>query len=175
MLSTKTHHKEQAEYLIKRFNLNKHVEGGYFSEYYRSKNHLTVSNDGSEERRNYSTSIYFLLEGEDISSWHKLKSDEIWHFHDGCALTINILSKENKDTLTQVKLGNPLEDESNQPSVVIEANQWFSASINNKDSFSFLSCTVSPGFDFKDFSLAKKESLLEEFPSYKDIIQKYTK
>jgi len=150
----------QSAILIKKFNLKKHVEGGYYSEYYRSKRELSIHIDGKEDKRNYSTSIYFLLEGEDFSAWHKLKSDEIWHFHAGCSLTIHILNKDN-NTLTHIKLGNPLENDLNHPSVVIEANQWFSASINNKNSFSFLSCTVSPGFDFKDFYLPKNEELLE--------------
>lgn len=166
---------EPSSILIDKFNLKKHVEGGYFSEYYRSEKEITIIIDEKKEKRNYSTAIYFLLKGCDFSSWHKLTSDEIWLFHTGSPLTINILNKDNENTLTQIKLGNPLEDASYQPSVVIKANQWFAASIDNKNSFSFLSCTVSPGFDFKDFYLSKEDDLLNEFPQYKDIIQKYTR
>jgi predicted cupin superfamily sugar epimerase len=36
-------------------------------------------------------------------------------------------------------------------------------------------CTVIPGFDFKNFELATKKSLLLKFPSYKNIIEKLSK
>ena len=40
--------------------------------------------------------------------------------------------------------------------------------------FSLVGCTVSPGFDFQDFELGNKKDLIKQFPSYKDLIERFT-
>lgn len=159
----------EKDLLIKKYNLSKHIEGGMFKEYYRCK---TISTLNENRTRELSTSIYFMLDNEEKSNFHKLKSDEIWYYHLGCSLSIYILDKEYG--LTIAKLGNPLLDPTCDPVIVIPANKWFAASLNEKNSFCFLSCSVSPGFSFDDFELAKREKLLQEFENYQDIILKHT-
>ena len=74
-----------AKYWIEKLNFEKHPEGGWFKEVYRSeevipKKSLPEYFPGS---RNISTSIYYLLEGDDFSAFHRIKSDEIWHYYEG--------------------------------------------------------------------------------------------
>ncbi len=160
--------------LVNKFNLNRHVEGGYYSEYYRSNEKIEVVREDANQIRNSSTSIYFLLEGEDVSCWHKLSSDEIWYFHCGSPLNVYIINPLNNE-IEEHTLGNPLENEIYMPSLVINSNQWFAASVKTKDSFSFVSCSVTPGFDFKDFKIANKDDLKDISTKNSDLITKFLK
>jgi uncharacterized protein len=155
-----------AEYWVNHLNLLAHPEGGFYKETYRSREKTNGFPDRFSGERNFSTAIYFLLRSQDRSLFHRIKSDELWHFHDGSALTIYVLDRNG---LTQKKLGsNPEKGESLQ--VVIPANCWFGAKVNTPDNFTLSGCTVAPGFDFQDFELAKRSELLKEFPEEKGII-----
>jgi len=164
---------KSADYYIEKLNLQKHPEGGYFKEIYRSEeiiksNALPTYFDGE---RNISTSIYFLLKSDDFSSFHRIKSDEIWHFYKGSPLTIFlILNGEIKKLL----LGNNFENgESFQQ--IVPKNSWFAASVNNPNSFSLIGCTVAPGFDFNDFELATRKELFVSYPSLHEKINQFTR
>jgi uncharacterized protein len=165
---------KNAEYWIKKLDMQKHPEGGYFKEVYRSSD--IISNGFLPERyadsRNASTSIYFLLKGTDLSAFHKLKSDEIWHFYEGSPLTVHVINETGD--LAEHRLGdNPENNESFQ--IIIKAGTYFGAEIVNKDSYSLIGCTVAPGFDFRDFELAKRSNLLFKFPQHKQIIEILTR
>lgn len=164
---------DKAEFYIEKLNLIPHPEGGFFKEVYRSGD--IINNRGLPDKydseRTAGTSIYFLLKGSQFSSWHKLKSDEIWHFYDGCSIRIYII--DNNKNLTSVILGNEIEkDELFQ--FTIKAGNWFAAQPVDPDSFSLIGCTVSPGFEFEDFELGEREKLIAEFPKHRDIIEKLT-
>lgn len=65
--------------IIRKLELYPHPEGGYFKEVYRSdgiisENCLPDKFDGA---RNFSTSIYYMLEGNQVSNLHRLRADEI--------------------------------------------------------------------------------------------------
>jgi predicted cupin superfamily sugar epimerase len=165
---------ENADYFIKKLGLKKHPEGGYFRETFRSnmmmgKDVLPVFFEGT---RSFSTAIYFLLRGNDFSSFHRLKSDEVWHFYLGSSLTIRII--ETNGRLHKVKLGkNIKKNEALQ--AIIPSGRWFAASVDDKTSFSLVGCTVSPGFDFNDFELGERETLLEAYPQHKEMIVSLTR
>jgi len=161
------------EYWIKKLNLLKHPEGGYYREIYRSNEVIDTS--GLPNRyfgnRAFSTSIYYLLKSGDLSAFHRLKSDEIWHFYLGSPLLLLMIDDEGQ--LSGQILGNdPEQDE--QLQIVIGKGCWFAASVLLPDSYSLMGCSVSPGFDFNDFELAKRDKLLKEFPQYHEIIVNYT-
>jgi len=156
-----------AQNIIDKLRLIPHPEGGFYRETYRSD--YTILNN-RKENRNVSTAIYYLLEDEDKSHLHRIQSDELWFFHLGQPLEIILIEG---GYLTTIILGNDIEkDES--PQVRIPANTWFAARVKNAKGFSLVSCTVSPGFDFADFSLAKREDLLQQFPHLKDVIENFT-
>lgn len=165
---------DSAKKIIEKLKLKPHPEGGYFNEYYRSSetiedNSLPLRFSGD---RNISTSIYFLLEGNQVSLFHRLKSDEIWHYYKGSAAILHCL-EENGNYFT-IRIGNNIE-QNEQPQFVISNGIWFAAEIVDKDSYSLVGCTVAPGFDFADFELANQKKLIEKFPLYKELILRFSK
>jgi len=162
-----------AELLIKQLDLQKHPEGGYYRRTYSSKiriNKADLPNHTGD--RFCQTAIYYLLEGSEVSKFHSLKSDEMWFFHTGSSLTIYTMSEQNG--LRRVQLGSGIE-KGDVFQVLISAETWFAAEVNDKSSFSLVSCTVSPGFDFSDFKIADKANLSENFPAISDFSDKFFK
>jgi len=155
----------KAKYYIQKLQLNKHPEGGHYREVYRSGEVISIDTPVKNLKRNISTSIYFLLEGSQISKFHRLKSDELWHYYDGTSVKVYSIDENGKLTITI--LGKKTED-GEVYQAVIKKNNWFSAEVINKRSFALIGCTVSPGFDFSDFELATREFLLSSFPQHKN-------
>ncbi|MFN5183556.1 MAG: cupin domain-containing protein [Bacteroidota bacterium] len=138
---------------ISELNMLPHPEGGYYSEIYRNIN--SINFPGFDGERSISTSIYFLLEKGQTSALHRIKSDEIWYFHDGGTLEIIELDEIGNETIT--KLGKDiLNGEKLQH--VVPANTWFGSRLAIDSEFCLVGCQVSPGFDFRDFELKKSIS-----------------
>lgn len=164
----------KAEYYFSQLELKPHPEGGYFKEIYRSDEFiehiaLPVRYNG---RRSFSTSIFFLLEGKDFSAFHRLKSDEQWHFYDGTSIKIYILDKHSG--YNQIILGNDI-NAGEQLTVVIKRGIWFAAELMDKNSFALVGCSVAPGFEFDDFEIASRQKLVEEFPAHKKLIEQLSR
>ncbi|MCX7809310.1 MAG: cupin domain-containing protein [Leptospiraceae bacterium] len=162
------------EEIIRSLNLTKHPEGGYYREIYRSNEFIPVEvlenrKNAKKPYRNISTSIYYLLVNSDVSLFHRIKSDEIWHFYQGSPLLLHILDEE-KQEYRNITLGKDLVFQ-----VVVPKNVWFSAEILDKSSYSLIGCTVSPGFEFEDFEIAKSQDLISKFPQWENLIKKFTK
>jgi len=157
-----------ASYFIDKLNLQLHPEGGYFSETYRSDESVSASALPTRFSgdRNLSTSIYFLLEGDQYSAFHRICSDEIWHFYYGIPLLVYVIHPDG--ILDIMKIGNDPENGSLFQGVV-KAGCWFASRPINQHGFSLVGCTVSPGFDFRDFELADA-NLINEFPQHADLI-----
>lgn len=163
---------QSAAYWINHLKLEPHPEGGFYKETYRA--HESIPHKGLPPRfsgnRSFSTAIYFLLRSQDKSLFHRIKSDETWHFYDGSPLTLYILREGEVYTY---KLGpNPENQESLQ--ITIPANHWFGALVTDTGSFTLSGCTVAPGFDFNDFEFGNREILLKQYPSCQDIIKRLT-
>ena len=158
----------KAKDIIEQLQLIPHPEGGYYRQTYRSEKNIIVS-EGIN--RHLSTAIYYLLEDNDRSHFHRIKSDELWFFHTGEPLEI-ISIINNK--LSTIILGNDL-TKGESPQALIPANTWFGARLKNGTGFSLVSCTVAPGFDFADFELAKREELVTQFPHLKEVVEMFTR
>ncbi|MDD2634952.1 MAG: cupin domain-containing protein [Bacteroidales bacterium] len=161
------------EKLTKKLNLIPHPEGGFYRETYRSseKIHLNQSNNGIQGTRNQSTGIYFLLTSSSFSAFHRIKQDEMWHFYYGSPLCLHTIDTTGKHS--KIIIGNNiLQDQT--PQFVVPAGTWFAAHVLEGD-FSLVGCTVSPGFDFKDFELSKRETLISLFPEHRNIIAKLSR
>lgn len=163
----------EAQNWIDHLKLDKHPEGGYFREVYRS--HEFINKKGLPNRynsfRNFSTSIYFLLESSDISAFHRLKSDEIWHFYEGSSISIYFIIPSGK--LGKMVLGRDI-NKGQAHQVLIPKGCWFAAKVDEPDSFTLNGCTVSPGFDFDDFEMGKRDELIKQFPKHSQIITELT-
>lgn len=148
-----------------------HPEGGWYKETYRS--------DGVIERpigfsgdRSYSTGIYFLLTKENFSAFHRIRSDEMWHFYDGDGLIIHELKTNGNYTKHQLGLNI---EEGQQPQLVICTNSWFASEVIEDGSWCLVGCTVSPGFDFQDFELAQSQLLSSEYPGHAELIDRLSR
>jgi predicted cupin superfamily sugar epimerase len=160
-----------AKSLIEKYQLLPHPEGGYFKETYRSEEYIAHQALPSRftDKRNFSTAIYFLLEQGNFSAFHKIKSDECWHFYAGQTLLVHIIT--TKGDLQTIHLGNNiLAGEVFQ--FVVPANCWFASEPATNTNFSFVGCTVAPGFDFADFELANAATLTQLFPQHENIIKR---
>lgn len=151
-----------AKYWIEKLNLQKHPEGGWFKEVYRAdeiipQNILPQNFSGD---RNVSTAIYYLLEGNDFSAFHRIKSDELWHFYTGTSGIELLWIEDGKLRIS--KLGPDFENDQHFQ-LVIKKKLWFAARLIDKNGFALVGCTVSPGFHFTDFEMANKD-LLKQFP-----------
>src|SRR5690606_3247828 len=102
------------------------------------------------------------------SAWHRIGSDEIWHYHAGHALDIYSL---HAGKLKAWRLGNPLQVPGSQFQVCIAAGSWFAARLVDPESFVLAGCTVSPGFEFAEFELATIEALVAEYPWHAGLIR----
>lgn len=156
---------QRIQELVTKFNLQVHPEGGFYSETYRS-DQLTASQD-----RNLVTCIYFLLTSENVSNFHRIKSDEMWFFHEGSSLTVHTLDPQNGHL--QHAVGNEIQ-KGQTPQLVVPKNTIFGSSVTDENSYSFVSCVVAPGFDFNDFELFTRDALLEEYPEEFTIIERLT-
>jgi uncharacterized protein len=166
---------EKAKYWIEKLNLRQHPEGGFFIETYKSEKYVNLPEyDGP---RHASTAIYYLLIGDQFSSFHRIKSDEIWHFYAGSSLSLHIIEgKEDNDdiSLNEVRLGSNI-DNKEIFQAVIKAGSWFAASVDDHNSYCLVGCTVSPGFDYRDWELGELQTMNSLYPQYKSIIEKYTR
>lgn len=146
----------RSDELIKLLDLQQHPEGGWYREVYRSAE--SVPQAGLPERfngsRSYCTSIYFLLSGGNVSAFHRIKQDELWHFYEGDGLTVHVIDKAG--AYLQKRLGRNIKTgESFQQ--VVEAGCWFGATVED-GGYALVGCTVAPGFDFADFEMAEQWS-----------------
>lgn len=161
-----------ADYWVNKLELQPHIEGGYFIEYYRSKLKVSrVGNYSEEDIRTSMTSIYFLLKSGQKSKLHKLKSDELWYYHSGDPLTFVLIDMQGN--LTIQKLGKNI-DNGESLYLLFPANHWGGALMEGEDTYSLFSCAVAPGYEYEDMDLADRETLLETYPQHKEIIIKLT-
>jgi len=159
--------------LIETLKLKSHPEGGYFSEIHRSAQVVSLqSHHYDGEKRQAGTVIYYLLQETNYSAWHRLRSDESWHFHKGSPLRLYIIDQDYN--FNTVILGDPAETKGAMFCTVAKANVWFAAELMDKSSYSLVSCVVYPGFEYQDFELADKsiiEILVEHCPKYESTIR----
>lgn len=163
-----------AQTVIDQLGLQPHPEGGFFRETYRSPD--TISAAALPPRyggpRSVSTSIHFLLTHETFSAFHRLASDEIWHFHAGAPLQLFMIHPDGR--LDQKTLGIAFAA-GQTPHAVISAGVWFGAKVRDNPGFSLIGCTVAPGFDFADFDLASRQRLIQLFPQHTKLITSLTR
>jgi len=146
---------------IRALDLRPHPEGGHYRETYRAAE--TITPPGFAGPRALSTAIYFLLQGHEFSALHRLRSDELWHFHAGAPLRVVELTPAG--TLGEHRLGLDV-GAGERPQVTIPAGSWFGARVADSTSFALVGCTVAPGFDFADFDLGDPAELRARYAQY---------
>jgi uncharacterized protein len=153
--------------LIRRFDLKPHPEGGFFNETYRSA--MRVQRDDGATR-SASTAIYYLLCDGAHSAWHRIQSDEVWHFYAGEPLLVHVLDESG--ALLTHKLGNALTHSNAVFQAVVPAGAWFAAECADPATFALVGCTVAPGFEFSEFELAEVGGLVRQYPQHRELIER---
>jgi uncharacterized protein len=161
-----------AEQWITKLNLSPHPEGGHYRQTYRAHEGITGEHLPSRfgSARRYATAIYYLLAEPEVSKFHRLKADEIWHFYAGNPLALHVIDGEQLKT---TRLG-PNFDHGEVFQLVVAAGCWFGAEVIAPNSYALVGCTVAPGFEFEDFELGIGEELARQCPAYRDLIIRLT-
>jgi uncharacterized protein len=163
-----------ADYWIQHLKLQPHPEGGAYARVYTAE--LIIPRSSLPENfsgdRNSCTHIYYLLQQNDFSAFHRIQSDELWHFYDGDTLCIYEIDRDGE--LTEHVLGKNLE-KGESPFLVIKAGNWFASKLKSGSTYALLGCTVSPGFDFADFEMADRNKLIKLYPQHKELIVSLTR
>ena len=147
---TPSEHPRTAE-LIRELHLAAHPEGGYYAVVFRSSS--TVAPADGRGTRPALTTIYFLLPAGAFSRWHRVWSDEVWHFYEGAPLELLQLSADLV-SLTRFALGPLAGDQA--PVHTVHAGNWQAA--RTTGAYTLVGCTVGPGFDFQDFTMLSDAS-----------------
>lgn len=153
----------QKQEIIQSLQLRPHPEGGYFRETFRSPSSVQCG----ERERSAGTCIYFLIDSDNFSAFHRLKSDEAWFWHNGSACTLHLI---HPNGMLETVVCGP-----DRPQVILPAGTWFSAMVPGGDQYCLVSCTVWPGFDFADFEMATRTTLTESYPEHADLIRAFTR
>lgn len=159
---------------IQHLHLLPHPEGGWYRESYRSSENIlpaALPSRFSDERA-FSTAIYFLLEQGNFSAFHRIQSDEVWHFYAGDA--IEVIEIHPDCSLHCTVVGAKVW-EGETPQHVVPAGVWFASRVKEGGGFALVGCTVAPGFDFADFHMAEREVLLREYPEHQQTIRELTR
>lgn len=147
--------------IIEALDLSPHPEGGFYKEVYRSTTQVHTDN----KTRAAGTGIYFLLPAGVCSNWHRVQSDELWHFYKGEELVLEIIERDG--VFQQVIMNNDL----NKHPVLqqlVPKDCWQRA--YSRGAYSLVGCTVSPGFEFEDFKMIDPQKLAENYPQLKEKI-----
>jgi uncharacterized protein len=157
---------QSAESLIEKYDLQRHPEGGWYRESYRSQ--LSVGQPaGYPGERSALTVIYFLLAEGDFSSFHRVRGEEVWVHLAGAPLELVLLDREpDRRLLTPAGGGGA-------PVVVVPPTMLQAA--RSLGDFTLVSCLVAPGFDFADFSMPPRAALLAGYPHHVELIERFTR
>jgi predicted cupin superfamily sugar epimerase len=139
----------RASELIRTLGLAPHPEGGFFRETFRSGAKVSAAHGGE---RDAITTIYFLLAAGAFSAWHRVRSDESWHWYEGEPLEL-LLASPDFSALQHRRLG-PVGPGA-EPAATVPAGWWQAA--RPLGTYALCGCTVAPGFEFQDFSFLRDD------------------
>ena len=154
-----------AQYWIDKLAMQPHPEGGFYKETYQSPGMIQRLD------RRYATAIYFLLLEDKFSAFHRIKSDELWHFYTGSPLDVFMINEQGE--MEQFRLG-PDADAGQTFQAVVPAGRWFASRMAEPTSYALVGCTVSPGFDFQDFEMGDRFQLISQYPQHATLIKSLT-
>lgn len=130
-----------AKSVARSLGLERHPEGGWFRETWRGP-------QGPGGRPVGTSIVYLLAEGE-VSAWHRIDADEVWHYHAGDPLVLSV--SPDGAAVWRATLGARVEG-SEVPQAVVPAGAWQSARSTGR--WTLVGCTVAPGFSYEGFELA---------------------
>ena len=162
------------EYWVEKYQLLPHPEGGFYGEVYQSEEMLPSEALPSRfaGSRKMGTGIYFLIDSENFSAFHRLQADEIWHHYTGATVTLHFIDPQGH--FFQRRVGSDPESGA-LFQVLAPSGHWFAATVDSPGAYALTGCTMAPGFDFEDFELARREQLIMQFPRHEALIRRLTR
>jgi uncharacterized protein len=151
---------QAAQDLIDRLELAPHPEGGWYRETHRS----ATSNASG---RSICTSILFLLEHPHVSHLHRLDAEELWFWHAGDALDVQVVTPDGLHETRRLGPGGNFQ-------TMIPVGTWFGAELPNPESWALVGCAVTPAFEFAGFEMACREDLARQYPLHRELITRLT-
>jgi uncharacterized protein len=155
--------------LVRRLSLTPHPEGGWYRETHRSAQLVHSAEHG--ERAAF-TSILFLLEAPQVSRFHRIDAEELWNWHAGSPLDVQVLAEGGTGGQRTTHHLGPSADECFQ--AVVPAGSWFAAEVASPGSWSLVGCVVAPGFEFRRFEMADRKELLANYPLEAETVLRLT-
>lgn len=131
-----------AKEIIRMLGLTPHPEGGHYGETYRAP--------AAAGARANLTAIYYLLQADEISAWHRVDADEAWLWHAGGPLALTVSPPDGKGAAS-ITLGPDLRA-GQRPQAIVPAGHWQTA--ETLGAWTLVSCLVAPGFEFSGFAMA---------------------
>ena len=141
---------DRIKVLVNYYGLVPHSEGGLFNEVYKAP----FSVDG--EKRSTAASIYFLLDGKEVSHFHQIDCDEIWYYHEGCGMKLTMVDKDGN---IEYKLLGTDVKKHEEMMLLIPKGIIFAAENIDKESYTFISCATTPCFTYEGFRLVYKSEI----------------
>jgi predicted cupin superfamily sugar epimerase len=151
-----------ADDVVRLLGLAPHPEGGFYRETFRAARKVGD--------RHASTAIYFLLPAKAFSAFHRVESDEAWHHYQGDPIDLHLIEG---GAYTRVRLGRDL-TAGERPQHVVRGGVWQAAAPIG-DRWSLCGCTVAPGFDFADFEMPPRATLVALFPQHRALVETWTR
>lgn len=142
-----------------------------FNETFRSIYTVKVDFDSRIVERKAGTCIYYLVTPDDFSAMHKVRGEEIFHFYYGDPVEMVQLTETGTK---KIIIGNNLKN-GEIPQVVVPAEVWQGTRLVEGGKFALLGCTVTPGFEYEDFTIAGREELSRLYPECITDIIRYTR
>ncbi|HKI06474.1 MAG TPA: cupin domain-containing protein [Thermoanaerobaculia bacterium] len=135
-----------AEEVVELLGLQPHPEGGWFRETFRAAAPAAPAVPAAPDTgRGASTAIYYLLRAGEISAWHRVDADEVWHHYAGAPLELRL--SDGGDMRLGIDLA-----AGERPQGVVPAWVWQSA--RSLGEWTLVGCTVAPAFQFAGFEMA---------------------
>lgn len=154
--------------LIQLLKLEEHPEGGFYRQTYKSYEQIPkeVLPARYANQRSYGTAIYYLLTKETCSRLHKVASDETFHFYFGAPVEMLLLFPDKR--AETIVLGHNILNRE-QPQFTVPKDIWQGSKVRQDPDcpdYALLGTTVSPGFEYDDFELAKRSDLIAEYQEF---------
>jgi predicted cupin superfamily sugar epimerase len=144
------------------------IEGGCFRQTYASQGRAELPRGN----RAFGTAIYYLLEEGTFSEMHILESDEVFHFYFGDP--VEMLQLYSNGSSAVFTLGPDLAA-GQQVQLVVPAGVWQGTRLLGDGKVALFGCTVTPGFDYADYTGGRYAELVEKWPREAERIRALTR
>lgn len=150
------------------------IEGGYFRQTYLASDQIAKEHLPGRypENKAVGSAILFLLTPDSFSAFHKLLTDEIYHYHLGDPAELFELHPDGSSN--RVILGPDILG-GQQVQHVVSQGVWQASRVTPGGEWTLLGTTMAPAYTQSDFELGETDKLIDDYPGQKEIITQLTR